>query len=75
MGGGAIVWARWGTAIQDRGLAACAPCGPCGIVGGANSVGCGGRLKEGRGRATRAGCHVRRRHRGTVSLKVVERQG
>ena len=71
VGGGAIVRTRWGIAIQDRGLDLCAPFGPRGIVGGANSVCCEGRLTEGRGRATRAGWHVRRRHRSTVSSKVV----
>ena len=74
VGGRAIVRTRWGIAIQDRGLASCAPCGPGGIVEGADSVCCEGRLREDRGRATRAGCHVRRRHRSTLSSKVVWRQ-
>ena len=75
VGGGAIVRTQWGIAIQDRGLASCAPGEPWGIVGGANIVCCEGRLRESRGRATRAGCHVHRRHRSTVSAKVVWCQG
>ena len=75
MGGRAIVWTRRGVAIQDHGLALCASYGPGGIVEGADSVGCEGRLSGGRVRATRAGCHIRGRHRGTVSSEVIYRQG
>ena len=75
VGGRAIVQTRWGIAIQDRGLASCASRGPGGLVEGADSVGCVGRLREDRVRATRAGCHMRRRQWGTVSSEVMYRQG
>ena len=42
---------------------------------GADSVGCELRLRGGRVRATRAGRHMLRRHRGTVSSEVIFRQG
>ena len=42
---------------------------------GADSVGCKGGLRGGRVKATRAGRHMRRRHRGTVSSEVIVRQG
>ena len=70
-----IVRTQWGIAIQDRGLASCASYGPGGIVEGTDSLGCEGRLRGGRVRATRAGCHMRGRHRGTVSSEVIYRQG
>ena len=75
MGGRAAVRTRSVIAVQDRGLASCASCGPGGIVAGANSVGCVGRLRGGRVRATRAGSHMRRRHRGPVCSEVIFRQG
>ena len=54
VGGRAIVRARWGITIQDRGLASRPSCGSWGIVAGVNGVGCVGRLGKGRARATRA---------------------
>ena len=61
--------------MQDHGLALYASYGPGGIVEGADSVSCEGRLMGGRVRATRAGCHIRRRHRGMVSSEVIYREG
>ena len=38
VGGRAVVWARWGITIQDRGLASCPSYGSWGTVTGVNGV-------------------------------------